>query len=109
MSSGLRCSCKPPDRRFWRVTQYMSNKSAFSGYRQTPSRYSEIRCLQCGNFWRTKADYVCEIAHAEGDDGFRIVENGWRNLDGTLIVPTPPTPLTREEQLRKQWKQRMTP
>lgn len=66
------CSCKEPDRRLWRVTQFRSNRSAFSGGRETSSAYSQLRCLQCGHYWRTKAKYVEEIAQAEKDEGYRL-------------------------------------
>lgn len=43
---------------FWVVTAYRCNYSAFSGYRRTPSAYSEVKCTECGTYWRTKAKYV---------------------------------------------------
>jgi len=57
----------------WVVVQYKSNRSAFNGYRLTPSDYSEIRCLKCGNFWRTKARYVERLPMAAGDDANRAI------------------------------------
>jgi len=48
--------------RLWRVVQRLSHHSAFSGYRQTPSRYSEVVCLRCGAVWRTAAAYVPKLA-----------------------------------------------
>lgn len=46
----------------WVVTERTANRSAFSGYRLTPSAYSEVRCLHADHqdppVWRTKADYV---------------------------------------------------
>lgn len=68
------CRCTPPDRSRWRVVQRNCNHSAFSGYRWTPSAYSGIRCLGCGAFWRTKAQYVGKIKDVEGDEGYRVVE-----------------------------------
>lgn len=69
MSAGVSCSCVKrlePDFRekFWRVTCYHGNFSAFNGYRFTPSDYSEVSCLQCGGRWRTKAQYVEALRHA---------------------------------------------
>lgn len=45
----------------WRVTTHKGNYSAFSGYRFTPSDYSQLTCKRCGTFWRTKADYVSRV------------------------------------------------
>lgn len=64
MSGGLGCTCPgtaEEKRKHWRVEVRNANHSAFSGYRRTPSRYSRIRCLQCGHVWRTKAKYVAEL------------------------------------------------
>lgn len=58
----MSCNCDKKDRRNWRVVQWFCNHSAFNGYRQTPSAYSEIRCLACGRGWRTKAAYVNTLA-----------------------------------------------
>lgn len=54
-------------RPYWEITHYRHNHSAFSGYRETPSRYSEIHCRKCGRFWRTKAKYVTRIPLAFPD------------------------------------------
>jgi hypothetical protein len=63
MSGGAMCKCGRRDA--WRVTAYRCNHSAFSGYRSTPSRYSEVMCDLdaggCGVRWRTKARYVDEL------------------------------------------------
>jgi len=59
MSQGVACTCK--SRRYWRVTQYRCNHSAFNGYKWTPSEYSEVRCLRCGSNWRTRAGYVYSL------------------------------------------------
>ena len=89
------CRCLEPDRRVWRVIQHQSNRSHFSRGGRAKSVYSQLRCLQCGDFWRTKAAYVDEIAHAEGDEGWRLSPNS-RDLEGN---PGPePTPKTRQEQ-----------
>lgn len=55
---GRRLLCQRNHRGRWRVVQYHGNASAFNGYHWTPSAYSGIRCLECGRFWRTRADYV---------------------------------------------------
>ncbi|MCK5012202.1 MAG: hypothetical protein KAS66_00120 [Candidatus Omnitrophica bacterium] len=59
------CHCpernKPIDQRKWFVTMYKHNKSAFSGYKYTPSEHSQIHCTECGTFWRTKAKYVDKL------------------------------------------------
>lgn len=41
----------PPEDRY-------CNYSAFSGYRRTPSDYSQIHCGECGRTWRSKGIYV---------------------------------------------------
>lgn len=50
----------------WVVTQRNGNRSAFSGYRWTPSDYSEVRCTAsgCGKRWRTRAAYVAGLPDA---------------------------------------------
>jgi hypothetical protein len=56
---GCRCEGSRAERmRQWIVTVLRANYSAFSGYRWTPSDYSEVRCRRCGARWRTKASYV---------------------------------------------------
>jgi predicted Zn-ribbon and HTH transcriptional regulator len=40
------------------VQQRNCNFSAFNGYHQTWSRYSLVRCRDCGWPWRTKAKGV---------------------------------------------------
>src|SRR5687767_10858312 len=68
MSGGQACNCAEKSEplvadgnrpaRLWRVLQRYCNHSAFNGYHYTPSRYSSVCCLRCGNHWRTKSDYV---------------------------------------------------
>ena len=69
MSSGVRCECSVASEAIaekrWVVVQRNCNHSAFNGYRQTPSDYSGIRCLRCGTFWRTKAQYVRRLSDAK--------------------------------------------
>lgn len=72
MSSGPACSCLGPAserRRYWRVAQRRQNRSAFNGYRPTPSAYSEVVCLVCEARWRTRAGYVHLLA--DSIDGAR--------------------------------------
>jgi hypothetical protein len=47
-------------RPYWVVVQRKHNRSAFNGYRWTPSAYSLVRCTApgCGGVWRTKAAFV---------------------------------------------------
>jgi len=73
--TGSRCTCTPKDRLVWRVVQYRQNRSAFNGYHPTRSEYSEIRCLRCGGYWRTKAKYVEEIAIAEDQECVQLPED----------------------------------
>ena len=62
MSGGIACR-DLTHRPFWVVVQRRYNESAFSGYRRTPSEYSEVRCTvdRCTSVWRTKAAYVDEL------------------------------------------------
>lgn len=69
MSGGYACICKrryAADFRakFWRIVQFMCNHSAFNGYHKTSSDYSSLRCLNCGRYWRTKANYVYTLRQA---------------------------------------------
>ncbi len=64
------CAC---DKKNWVVVVRCGNYSAFSGYHFTPSDYSEIKCLRCGNFWRTKAIYVGGLRNATHAEALRIV------------------------------------
>lgn len=64
MSMGTACKCQP---RNLVVVQRKGNASAFNGYRWTPSAYSFIRCVSCGQGWRTKAAYVDALPDAEPD------------------------------------------
>ena len=51
----MACKCRP--RNIW-IIQYMVHHSAFAGYKATCSDYSSVQCLDCGDIWRTKAEYV---------------------------------------------------
>lgn len=57
MSQGTTCRVKEHRPR-WEVLQRRYNRSAFNGYRRTPSAYSLVYCPECGGVWRTKAAYV---------------------------------------------------
>lgn len=48
----------------WRVLDRHCNYSAFNGNNYTPSLYSACKCMKCKAVWRTKADYVAQIADA---------------------------------------------
>ena len=62
MSGSLACRCKP---REVEVVERNCNYSAFNGYRCTYSNYSRVRCLRCGQIWRTKARYVAQSPDKE--------------------------------------------
>lgn len=66
MSGAPACSCpersKPLRARDWTVDVLHGNRSAFSGYRWTPSGYSQVRCHACGAVWRTRAAYANDLA-----------------------------------------------
>jgi hypothetical protein len=68
MSGGTVCRCpeakKPIKDRRWYVYQRHCNHSAFSGYKETRSQYSGLCCDKCRAHWRTKADYVHDLADA---------------------------------------------
>jgi hypothetical protein len=65
MGNSFGCKCeersKPVDERAWIVLSRNCNHSAFSGYRRTPSAYSEVACLRCRSIGRTKAAYVAKL------------------------------------------------
>jgi hypothetical protein len=50
------------------VTQRRANRSAFNGYHETPSDYSEVMCLECGARWRTRAKYVSCLRDATDEE-----------------------------------------
>ena len=53
--------CKQIDESKITVLDRYCNHSAFNGYHYTPSDYSAVRCVVCGNIWRTKASYVSRL------------------------------------------------
>jgi hypothetical protein len=61
VSGANACRCRP--RRVF-VLQRYCNHSAFNGYRRTPSDYSTVVCVNCGQIWRTKANYVASMPDA---------------------------------------------
>jgi hypothetical protein len=71
MSVSFGCKCKerkkPIKDRDWSIRQYMSHHSAFSGYKYTPSAYSELVCNNCSVTGRTKANYVGELFELKGE------------------------------------------
>lgn len=80
MSGGPVCYCEARRTadgraRYWRVVQYRCNHSAFNGYHQTRSRYSGVRCLACGAYWRTDAVYVERLKRATDDEGTQLPAN----------------------------------
>lgn len=78
MSCGQACKCdgRLSDdfrKKNWVIAQFMSNRSAFNGYHETSSNYSEVRCLKCGRFWRTMAKYIKLLRMATKDDLLKAV------------------------------------
>ena len=65
MSGGVSCKCQRPERV---VTMRNCNYSAFNGYRFTPSRYSQVKCVQCGATWRSRAAYVDALPDATPEE-----------------------------------------
>lgn len=66
MSQGISCKVKEHKAK-WVVTQRLCNHSAFNGYHQTPSDYSQVLCPLCPQTWRTKAAYVSKLPDAPPD------------------------------------------
>lgn len=60
----------------WRILHYKHNHSAFSGYRETDSDYSEILCLECHRTWRTKAKYVSTLPEISDEEKKQWFEGG---------------------------------
>jgi hypothetical protein len=56
--------CMREHRASWVVVARHCNHSAFNGYHYTPSDWSGIKCLDCGRYWRTKAEYVTALPNA---------------------------------------------
>lgn len=59
-------ACRCPDKKIaqrdhWFVSRRNYHRSAFSGYRETWSAYSSVKCEACGAIWRTKAAYVSTL------------------------------------------------
>lgn len=61
MAGSQPCTCD--NRKGWRVNRYKCHFSAFNGYKQTYSDFSEIVCESCAGRWRTKARYVESLPH----------------------------------------------
>ena len=65
MSVSFHCHCaersKPVEQRQWVVIARKCNHSAFNGYHNTWSQYSEVFCLVCGALGRTKAGYIDKL------------------------------------------------
>jgi hypothetical protein len=72
LRAGMHGGCKC-DRKHWRVCTRHGNRSAFNGYHLTWSAWSQLRCLFCGHFWRSKAKYVASIPDARGDEARRSI------------------------------------
>lgn len=72
MSGDVICKCSP---RRLVVTMRNYNRSAFNGYHWTPSDYSQVRCLTCGHFYRTKAKYVDGLPDATEQERIGNVED----------------------------------
>jgi hypothetical protein len=63
------CGC---DRSYLRVHLRRHNRSAFNGYRLTPSPYSGVVCMNCWHTFRSKAAYVDELPNMT-----KAEENAW--------------------------------
>lgn len=69
MSQGVACKDKTHHAGgLWVVTARNQNHSAFNGYRATPSAYSQVRCVECGTFWRTRAAFVRFLRDATDEE-----------------------------------------
>lgn len=58
---------KRPVNRAWEVWYRYGNRSAFNGYRDTPSDWSSVYCKICGAHGRTKAAYVSALPDRSDD------------------------------------------
>ena len=67
MSSDPACKVRDGSHRHV-VTDRNRNYSAFNGYRETWSRYSLIRCMETGMFWRSAGKYVDQLPDAKPDE-----------------------------------------
>jgi len=47
--------------RAWLVLRRNETCSAFNGYRRQWSRYSNVMCQVCGQYWRTEAKWVGKL------------------------------------------------
>lgn len=75
-AGGNGCKCHGPHclrMAKWVVVQRLCNFSAFNGYKYQASDYSGVRCLRCGQFWRTKAKYVYRLRNATGEEARRAI------------------------------------
>ena len=65
MSAHIKCNCgrKRGDHSDLVVIMRHHNRSAFNGYHETISAYSQVICTRknCWGNWRTKADYVDDL------------------------------------------------
>lgn len=66
-------ACKFPGHKdkHWFVDGRECNYSAFNGYRQTPSAYSQVWCGECYTTWRSKAAYVANLPDGNAMDVYR--------------------------------------
>ena len=68
MSAHIKCSCgrEKRDHSDLVVVKRNFNRSAFNGYRYTPSDYSLVKCTRPGCFgmWRSKSRYVDTLPDA---------------------------------------------
>lgn len=78
MSGGRACRCeqraKPLADRMWRLTAWKENFSAFNGYCQQRSNYSELICLTCGARWRTRSDAISGLPFATALESISLPE-----------------------------------
>lgn len=67
------------------------NRSAFRGYRETPSAYSEVTCPHDLARWRTRADYVDRLP----DGDLAQVQREWAARNHP--PPNPPASQRRSD------------
>lgn len=67
-SAPLPVDLKPGDNRRprqWFVIRRNRSRSAFNGYCEQWSDFSDVYCRACGRYWRTKAAYVSGLLNCE--------------------------------------------
>ncbi len=83
MAKYFRCRCseyeKPIEQRNWLITQHMWNNSAYIKRPGVWSMWSTVECGTCGEFGRTKSNYVYKLQLANGH-GLKSIKTSRCNI-----------------------------